>query len=157
MNGFAHEVRIVRLAPFLAVTSGQDRPEKIFGDFNDWQEAHAHLIRPMLYGAPDFLSGAEDGMEWLWAVKDGVTDADVQPYRLTDFPGGLYACAVTTDGDDEAMGRTHAGMLTWLDGTGFAPDEERRTLMHMLEPEKDVRDALGYDQAEIFVPIRLKE
>jgi len=36
-------------------------------------------------------------------VKDGVTDADVTPFKLINFPGGLYAMAVSIDEDDESI------------------------------------------------------
>ncbi|MBQ2953527.1 MAG: hypothetical protein IJE07_08205 [Clostridia bacterium] len=158
VNG-AFPVRVVRIAPFRAVTSGPDTPERVFGDFNAWQEAHMHLIRPMLCGAPDFLCGEDGKLEWLWAVKEGVTAADVQPYQLVEHPGGLYACAVTVDGDDALMARAHAGILQWIGGSGFEPDERpgRATMVHMLTPEGALRAALGYDQAEIFVPVRVKK
>lgn len=153
------EVRVVRLAPFRAMTSGLDAFDRVIGDFNAWQEAHMHLVRPMLYGAPDFLFGEDGKAEWLWAVKDGVTETDVQPYRLTDFEGGLYACATTVDGDDDLTGRIHAGILKWIDNSGFELDERpgHRTMYHMLNPDEELRAALGYDQTEIFVPIRLKK
>ena len=153
------QVRVVRLAPFCAVTSGLDDAEHVMNGFNAWQEAHMHLIRPMLCGAPDFLSGEGEKLEWLWAVKEGVTAADVAPYLLTEHPGGLYACAVTVDGDDERMSGTHAEVLRWIGTTGFEADEgpARRTLCHMLEPDEEIRAALGYDQLEILVPIRFRK
>lgn len=152
-------VRVVRIAPFRAVTSGLDDAERVMNVFNAWQEAHAHLIRPMLCGAPDFLSGEGDRLEWLWAVKEDVTGADVAPYCLTEHPGGLYASAITVDGDDERMTRTMAEVLQWIGTTGFEPDEgpARRTLCHMLEPDESIRAALGYDQMEILVPIRIRK
>lgn len=152
------EIRIVRIAPFRAVTSGLDSFERVMGDFNAWQEAHPALIRPMLCGAPDFLWG-EDGMaEWIWAVRDGVTDADAAPYALRDFEGGLYAVATAVDGDDESTGSVLAAMQAWIAGSGFESDERpgRRVMYHMLSPEEEIRAALGYDQTEIFVPLRIR-
>lgn len=155
---YSPAIRIVRLESFRAVTSGADDISHLMEGFNAWQEAHMHLIRPMLYGAPDFLFSRGEKMEWIWAVKEGVTEADVQPYRLTEHPGGLYACVVTVDGDDEKMSQSYGDILQWLENSGFAADEsaERPTLCHMLHPDKDIRAGLGYDQMEIFVPIRLK-
>lgn len=151
-------VRVVRLAPFRAVTSGLDTPDRVMEDFNAWQEAHTGLIRPMLCGAPDFLMGVGDKLEWLWAVKEGVTDADVAPYRLVEHPGGLYAAAVTVDGDEALMAQAYGDILQWLESSGFAPDEgeNRRTLCHMLEPQREIRAALGYDQLELLVPICIR-
>ena len=48
----APEVRVVQIHPFRAVSSGTDSFEHVMGAFNEWQEAHNHLIREMIYGAP---------------------------------------------------------------------------------------------------------
>ena len=73
-------VRVLRINPFRAVTSGPDSFENVMGTFNTWQEGHNHLVRRMMYGAPDFLWGEPDGRAvWIWAVEDGVTPADTAP------------------------------------------------------------------------------
>ena len=151
-------IRIVRLSPFRAITSGPDTQERVFGAFNTWQEAHLPLIRPMLCGAPDFLMEHDGLAEWLWAAADGVTDQDVLPYRLVDFPGGLYACITMIDGNDESGSLAYRTVLDWLAQSRFEPDEgpDRRTLYHMLHPEPALEAALGYHQCELFVPVRIR-
>lgn len=152
-------VRVVTLSPFRALTSGLDSFDRVMGDFNAWQEAHAELVRPLLYGAPDFLYGEDGRAEWLWAVRDTVTAGDVAPYALREVEGGLYAVVTTVDGDDEMTARALAAVQEWLGHTGFESDERpgRRVMFHMLNPTEEIRGALGYDQAEIFVPIRVRE
>ena len=153
------QVRIVRINPFRAVTSGKDIFDRVMGEFNAWQEAHEDLIRPMMYGAPDFLWSEEDGQAvWIWAVKENVEAADTAPYELIDFEGGLYATAVAVDGDDESNQRVYNGIKKWIDESGFVVDEraERRTMCHMLNPSEELHRVLGYDQLEIYVPIRIK-
>ena len=54
------EVRIIQINPFRAFSSGLDPVETVMGPFQQWQEAHNHLVRNMLYGAPDFLWFEED-------------------------------------------------------------------------------------------------
>lgn len=151
------EVRIVELALFRAVTSGLDSFDRVMGDFNTWQEGHGDIIRPMLYGAPDFLYGEDGKAEWLWAVRDGVTQADVAPYYLREFAGGLYAVATTVDGDEDITQRVLARIRDWIEHSGFEADERpgRRIMYHMLHPTEEIRAALGYDQTEIFVPVRI--
>lgn len=41
----AHEVRIVQINPFKAFSSGADTIENVMGPFQEWQEAHNHLVR----------------------------------------------------------------------------------------------------------------
>ena len=151
-------IRIVTLAPFRAVSSGLDSFERVMGEFNAWQEAHMELIRPMLYGAPDFLGGEDEKAEWLWAVRDGVTAADAAPYRLREVEGGLYAVVTTVDGDEAMTGRALAEVAAWLESSGFESDDRpgHRTMYHMLNPTQEIRGALGFDQTEIFVPIRVR-
>ena len=78
----------------------------------------------MIYGAPDFLWFEEDGKAvWIWAVEDWVTKEDTLPYDLIAFEGGLYAAAMSVDGDDDIGGRVYSGILKWLEDSGFEPDE----------------------------------
>lgn len=156
----APEVRIVQINPFRAVTSGLDTIENVMGPFQEWQEAHNHLIRKMMYGAPDFLFFEPDmRAEWIWAVEDWVTEADCAPYKLIEFEGGLYAAAMSVDGDDDISGRVIQGIMKWLETSGFEPDERyrHRILCHMVNPTDEIKNALGYHQQDIYVPIKVRK
>lgn len=156
----APEVRVVQIQPFRAVTSGADSFDRVMGEFNQWQEAHNHLIRRMIYGSPDFLWGEADGRAvWIWAVEDWVEPADTSPYQIITFEGGLYAAAMSIDGDSESYSGVYQRILKWLETSGFALDERpgHRTMCHMLNPSDEIRRALGYDQMDIYVPIRIRE
>lgn len=153
------QVRVVQIHPFRAVSSGADSFEKVMGAFNDWQEEHNHLIRRMIYGAPDFLWGEAEGRAvWIWAVEDWVTEKDTAPYPIITFEGGLYAAAMSIDGDGESYQSVLLSISRWGENSGFVLDSGsgRRTLCHMLNPSEEIRRALGYDQMEIYVPIRIK-
>lgn len=153
------EVRVVQINPFRAVTSGKDSFERVMVEFNAWQEAHNHLIRQMIYGAPDFLWGEDDGCAvWIWAVEDWVTKDDTTPYNLMTFEGGLYAAAMSIDGDSESYEQVYQSICRWIEKSGFDLDERpgHRTMCHMLNPSERLHTALGYDQMEIYVPIKLK-
>jgi len=155
----APEVRIVRINPFRALTSGLAPIDTVMEVFGPWQEAHNHLVKKLPYGAPDFLWFESDGAEWIWAVEDGVTEADTAPYPLITFEGGLYAEAMSVDGDDDIGGRVYHGILKWLEGSRFELDDRpgHRVLCHMLNPSPTLADALGYQQLDIYVPIKIKE
>lgn len=155
----APEVRIIQINPFKAFSSGADSFENVMGTFQQWQEAHNHFVRKMIYGAPDFLWFEEDGKAvWIWAVEDWVTGEDTAPYELIKFEGGLYAAAMSVDGDDDIAGRVCSGILKWLEDSGFEPDERpgHRTMCHMVNPTDEIRNALGYDQMDIYMPIEIR-
>ncbi len=155
----APEVRVIQINPFRAFSSGLDTIDNVMGTFQQWQEEHNHLVRKLMYGAPDFLWFEEDMRAvWIWAVEDLVTEADVKPYELVEFKGGLYAAAMSVDGDDDINGRVYEGIKKWLETSGFELDEgpERQTLCHMVNPTKEIKAALGYNQLDIYVPIKIR-
>ncbi len=155
----APEIRIIRINPFRAFSSGLDTIENVMGIFQQWQEKHNDLVKKMIYGAPDFLWFEEDGRAvWIWAVEDWVTKEDTIPYELIEFEGGLYAAAMSVDGDDDMGGRVYSGILKWLESSGFELDERpgHRTMGHMVNPTVEIRNALGYDQMDIYVPIKIR-
>ena len=156
----APEVRVVRINPFRAFTSGLTTSDVLFGSFGSWQEAHNHLVKKLIYGAPDFLGFEEDMKgEWIWAVEDWVTESDTAPYEIIQFEGGLYAAAMSIDGDDDSGSGIYERIKKWIESSGFDLDERlrHRTLCHMLNPTAEIKEALGYHQLDIYVPIKLKE
>ncbi len=120
----APDVRIIQINPFKAFSSGLDTIDNVVGTFQQWQEEHNHLVKKLIYGAPDFLWFEEDMRAvWIWAVEDWVTEADVEPYEIIEFKGGLYAAAMSVDGDDDINGRVYEGIKKWLETSGFELDE----------------------------------
>lgn len=133
--------------------------ENVMGPFQQWQEDHNNLVKKMIYGAPDFLWFEEDGKAvWIWAVEEWVTEKDTAPYKLIEFEGGLYAAAMSIDGDDDMVGRVCSGIMKWLENSGFELDDRpgHRTMGHMVNPTDEIRNALGYDQMDIYVPIKIR-
>lgn len=156
----APEVRIIQINPFKAFSSGLDTIDNVMGTFQQWQEEHNHLVKKLLYGAPDFLWFEEEMKAvWIWAVEDWVSESDVKPYELIEFEGGLYAAAMSIDGDDDINGRVYEGIIKWLETSGFELDERpgHRTLCHMVNPTDEIKAALGYHQLDIYVPIKVRE
>lgn len=156
----APEVRIIQINPFKAVTSGCDTIDSVMGTFQDWQEAHNHLIKKLLYGAPDFLWFEEDMKAvWIWALEDWVTEKDTYPYEIIEFEGGLYAAGMSIDGDDDVNGRVYNGIIKWVENSGFELDDYpgHRTLCHMVNPTEEIKEALGYQQMDIYVPIKIRQ
>lgn len=157
----APEVRIIQITKFRAVTSGYQTFNDIFSEngFNNWQQAHNHLIRDLLYAPPDFMWHEEGKTVWIWAVNEWVTEADTSPYDIIEFEGGLYAAAISVDGDDDINGRVYMGIKNWIETSGFELDERsgHQTMCHMPNPTEEIKKGLGYHQLDIFVPIKLRE
>ena len=117
------------------------------------------MIKNLIYGASDFLWWEDGKAEWIWAVKDEVTEDDTAPYKIIEFEGGLYAEAMSVDGDDDIGDRVYGGIKKWVETSGFELDERprHRTLCNMPNPTAEIEKALGYAQLDIFVPVKIRE
>ena len=159
------DVMVIRIPSFRAVTSGERTFEEIFKKggymFQLWQ--HFPLYRPVIFDCLDFMLVNEDKATMICAVKEGVSEADVSPLELIDFPGGLYAMAVSIDEDDESIQKVQDKIFQWVEGTNFEVDKARNFMFNMpyLDEEnayqKDIEKGLGYRQMQRYVPIRLKD
>lgn len=151
------DIMVVKIPKFRAVTSGLITFEELFGgDFGPWQEAHNHFFKPVIFDSPDFLCGKDGKVEWISAVKDEVTEADTHPYEIIEYPGGLYAVAVSVDGDGESHDKVRRKTEKWLESTNFIIDEEREPMGHMIYVDDEIRKGLGYHQMNLYAPIKLR-
>lgn len=151
------DVTIVRIPKFRAVTSGLVSPEEVFGKFDEWQKANKGIYQDVFFGCADFLMGKDEKMEWIWAVKDDVTQASVKPYEIIVFEGGLYAVAVSADGDGKSHNKVRAKVDKWLKSTGFVEDTSRMKMGHMVYIDDEIKMGLGYNQMNLYLPIKIKE
>lgn len=152
------DIMIVRIPKFRAVTSGLMTFEELFGGgFGPWQEAHNHLFKPVIFDSPDFLYGKDGKAEWIWALKDEVTEADTHPYEIIEYSGGLYAVAVSVDGDGESHNRVRRKTEKWLESTNFIIDSDRELMGHMIYVDDEIKEGLGYHQMNLYAPIKLRE
>jgi hypothetical protein len=95
------------------------------------------------------------------AIKDNISKADTEPYDIIDFPGGLYATAMSMDGDDnDSVHKVEDKIRQWLETTNFEHDYSRGVmgLMAYLNESSDdeILQGLGYHQLQRFVPIKLR-
>ncbi|HHY82182.1 MAG TPA: MerR family transcriptional regulator [Clostridiales bacterium] len=152
------DIMIVRIPKFRAVTSGLVTFEELFGGgYVEWQEAHNHLFKPVIFNSPDFLYGKDGKVEWIWAIKDEVTETDTQPYEIIEYPGGLYAVAVSVDGDGESHDRVRSKTEKWLESTNFVIDNDREFMGHMIYVDDEIKEGLGYHQMNLYTPIKVKK
>lgn len=152
-------IRIVRLPGCRMVTSGMETgapfaPESRLMRFNEWfsklDSADAFLPRDFLWydeGAP--------GMEWWYVHSEGM---DAAGFDMVDFEGGLYAAAVSVDGDDTDGTRVYEGIKAWAGARGFALDERpgHRTMFHIVTPP-EAKAVMGFNQLDIYVPVKARE
>ncbi len=154
------EVHVFKIPKFRAVSSGYDTFENIFSDggFHKWMGAHYHLVKNIIFDCADFMWHENGKTVWIWAIADEVAESDAAPYEIIEFEGGLYAAAVSIDGDDDINGRVYDGIKKWVEASGFELDERpgHQALCNMIYPLNEIKTALGYHQLEIYVPIKIK-
>lgn len=101
---------------------------------------------------------AEHGATVWWYVKFA-EDLDTGGFEVVDYEGGLYAAAVSRDGDDEDGNRVYHGIKKWIENSDQLELDERSghsTMFHIITSEAE-KELLGYHQLEIFVPVKRKE
>jgi len=86
-----------------------------------------------------------------------VTEADTRPYKIVEFPGGLYAVAVSVDGDGESHDKVRSKTEKWLESTNFVMDDSRDLMGNMIYVDDEIKAGLGYHQMNLFAPIKLKK
>ena len=150
------DVMIVKIPPFRAMTTGLVSWDEIFNTGID-TEKYNGLLTPILFDGHDFLYGKDDKVAWIWRVKDGVTETDTQPFKIIEHPGGLYAVAVSVDGDGESHNKVRSKVARWLEGTNFIIDNDRELAGHMIYVCDEIKNGLGYHQLVLYAPIKLKK
>ncbi len=161
------DIMVVMIPEFKAVTCGDQTWGDMFREggymYQLWQ--YCHLYKSVIFDCFDFLISKNDKAEWICAVKDGVTGADVSPFELFDFPRGLYAMAVSIDEDNESINKVEEKVRRWIETTNFELDEDRDVMFNMpylyengRDPlYKDIEKGLGYKQMQRYFPIKLKD
>ena len=161
------DIMVVRIPRFRAVTVGEQSWEDMFKNggymYQLWQ--HVNLYKNVIFDCFDFLLFKNDKAEWICAVKDNVADADVSPFKLIDFQGGLYAMAVSIDEDKDSLQKVEDKVGRWIESTNFEFDKGRDVMFNMpylYEEGKDtaymdIEKGLGYKQMQRYFPIKLKD
>ena len=151
------DIIVVRIPKFRAMTTGLVSWDKVMDTGIDMYEYHKDLVTPIIFDGHDFLYGKDGKAAWIWRVKDGVTEADTHPFKITEFQGGLYAVAVSVDGDGESHDKVREKTAKWLEGTNFVIDNDREMMGHMIYVDDEIKQGLGYEQMALYAPIKLRE
>jgi len=156
-----NNVRIIELPACKMVTSGRATWDKAFKPggtmerFDKWASAHDKTRADAFYSR-DFMWGTDDWGEWGCAVTE-IPD-HIDGLEVIDFPGGLFAVAVSVDGDGKDHDGVRKSMERWVKDSGcFADDvsDTRFRMGHITSPPA-TKEAMGYEQMDLYFPIRIK-
>ena len=157
MDKSVPDIMIVRIPKFRAVTMGLVPWDKVFdSDYEAWRDAHSHYFTPIIFDGYDFLYGKDDKAAWIWRIKDNVSEEDVKPYEIIEFQGGLYAVAVSVDGDGESHDKVRSKTAKWLESTNFVIDNDRYMMGHVIYMDDEIKKGLGYEQMALYAPVKLR-
>ena len=87
----------------------------------------------------DFLTGNENGMEWLYLYREGM---DTLGMDVIDFPAGLYAvvCGIDTQSNETEM----TAVSDFLEKYDLVRDDSRPDMGNIIG-NYDTKAVLGYD------------
>ena len=171
-------MRGIEIKKFRAVSSGLKTMEGIFGEngFCSWAENHGHLLIEHIYEPVsllwhDFISFNRESHTFygheafvgglntlIFAIKDDVTAADVAPYEIIEFPGGIYLVATGDENDSEDLDETVGCMLTWIKNSEIYEfgDFPESGMCNMPNPDGAFDKTLGIAQQQIYLPLKLR-
>ena len=156
-------VRIIELPACKMVTSGPAIGEDAFAPgggldrFDKWFSEYDKQRIDHFYPRDFMWSPPGGGFQWGYAVDE--IPADTNGLEVIDFPGGLYAVAISVDADGQDHDRVYNGILDWVSKSGcFVLDEtdERRSMGNITSPQS-VKNIMGYNQMDLYFPIAIKE
>lgn len=158
-------MRAVEIPRFRAVTSGPQTLENLFGgdgSFCGWTKRHQNLFLRHLFEPQDFLwheDGDVDRSVWILAVEEWVTEKDTAPYRLMEFPGGMFLVATADETDGRDLEETVSGMMEWISRSEVFSygDFPRSGMCNMPNPDGAIDRALGVAQQQIFLPLKFQK
>ena len=151
-------VRIIELPACKMVTSGPFTEDPTaFERFNEWFSAYDKTRADQFYPRDFMWCSPEGSFAWGYAVTE--PPEDTGGFGIIDFPGGLFAVAVSVDADGKDHNRVYNGIQEWVRKSGcFVLDENdaRRSLGNITSP-MHTKDVMGWHQMDLYFPIRIKE
>jgi len=147
-------IRIIGLPEARMVTSGIGGIE----EFDEWF-SEVNKTRKDAFFPRDFMffDQEKNHLVWYYALPDGLEDTN--GFDVVQFPGGLYAAAVSEDENDVDGDRVYKGIIEWVNNSNCFELDERPghyTMFHVITPDSAYQ-VMGYRQLDIFVPIKVIE
>lgn len=147
-------VRIYEIPDCKMISSGVG----MFGDgtlerFMEWMSSQPRGVYPKDFLFWDGAWKESGGFHWLYIYENGMEVPE--DLKIIDFKGGLYA--VATDIDQKTNRKAMAAEVdAFLDENGFERDKTRPELGNIITTSL-IKETLGYDQMDYWVPIKAKE
>ena len=157
-------MRIVEIPKFRAVSSGPKPLQAIFDgpdSFDSWIKAHRHLLAGHVFEPQDLLWHEErkiDKSVLIVPVKADVQAADVAPYSIIEFPGGIFLVATGDEKDDADLNETVSNMLEWIENSPVFEygDFPESGMCNMPNPDGLADRVLNIAQQQIFLPLKIR-
>ena len=94
----------------------------------------------------------------IMAIKDDVAKADVTPYEIIEFPGGIFLIATGDESDNADLEETIGCMLTWIKNNDVFEygDFPQSGMCNMPNPDGAFDNALGIAQQQIYLPLKIR-
>jgi|GEM_PF-618231 len=171
-------MRGIEIKKFRAVSSGLKTLKELFGEngFDSWIRQHGNLLIEHMYEPTSFLwhegitfnresqnFSINENITWesgkntlILAIKDDVTEADVAPYEIIEFPGGIYLVATGDEGDNDDLNETIGCMLSWIRNNEIFEygDFPQSGMCNMPNSGGAFDKALGIAQQQIYMPLK---
>jgi AraC-like DNA-binding protein len=144
-------IRIIEL-PACKMASSQGHSLE---EFDQWWSALDKERSDRFYPR-DFMYYDAEAKELIWLYPYPAHPGERVIYDAVDFKGGLYAAAISRDGDDLDGERAVHQIKEWILTTNyFQIDEspERHELFHVITSDPAF-ERMGYRQLDIYVPIK---
>ena len=146
-------IRIIEIPKVKMISSGHGTLDELFEKKFD----KLILNQRKDFTPHDFMwyDPERNKMVWYYAV----THDDIDPcgFEIIDFEGGLYAAAISIDENEEDGERVYNGIKEWINNSECFELDERPghyCMFHIVTPS-EVKKAMGYNQLDIFVPIKV--
>lgn len=126
----------------------------MFGDgklekFNEW---FSSLPRTMFPKDFMFYDHQQEGFIWYYIYSEGINVP--QDFSIIDFPGGLYAVATDVDGQDSS--ETITTIKSFIEEKGCFEEDAFRIYLGNIPTPPSACKAMGYEQMDYYVPIKIK-
>ena len=162
-----HNMRGIEIKKFRAVSSGLKTLNELFGEngFNEWVRQNRNLLKEHMYEPMDFLWHEDKNITWdngrnIWvlAVNDDVTEENVAPYNIMEFPGGMFLVATGDEKNNDDLNETIDCMMTWIKNSEIFEygDFPKSGMCNMPNPDGAFDKALGIAQQQIYLPLKFR-
>ena len=154
-------MRLIEIPKFRAVSSGAKTFDELFGadGFCKWVDIdNSRIIKKQIFDEAGFLWHEGDKNILIRAIKDDVTEKDVLPYEIIEFPGGMFLVATGDETDNADLEETVSCMFNWINNSEVFEygDFPKSGMCNMPNADGIIDKALGIAQQQVFLPLKFR-